>query len=325
MKLTVTRRGALVGGIATVICARYAPPANGAASQPATAVNFDIPADACDCHSHIFCDSQRFPFWADRTYTPEAASVRESLAVHRALHMTRIVVVNSLVYGVDNSCTLDALRQFGHRARGIALIDDTTSDAQLDTLQAAGVRGIRLNFVDLGVPDAAAVRQRFQTAVKRIAGRNWHVQIYSKLPVVEALADEVMTATVPVVFDHFAGARASLGVHQPSFDVLVNLVRSGKAYVKLSAAYRISDQSPDYPEVAPLARALISANPQRVLWGTDWPHPDSSRVPGRGPIDLAPLLQIDDGRLLNQLPLWAPDSNVRRKILVENPARVYGF
>jgi predicted TIM-barrel fold metal-dependent hydrolase len=157
------------------------------------------------------------------------------------------------------------------------------------------------------------------------AGRNWHVQIYSKLPIVEALADEVMTAPLPVVFDHFAGARASLGVQQPSFDVLVNLVRSGKAYVKLSAAYRISEQSPDYADAAPLARALISANPERVLWGTDWPHPDSSRVPGRRPTDLAPLLQIDDGRLLNQLPLWAPDPNLRRKILVENPARLYGF
>jgi predicted TIM-barrel fold metal-dependent hydrolase len=321
----LTRRDALVGGVAIALCAQYTQFAEGAASQPATAVNFDIPANACDCHSHIFCDSQRFPFWAGRTYTPEVASVRESLALHRALHIARIVVVNSLVYGVDNSCMLDALRQFGHRARGIALIGDTTSDAELDTLQAAGVRGIRLNFVDLGMPDAAAVRQRFQTAVKRIAGRNWHIQIYSKLPVVEALADAVVTAAVPVVFDHFAGARASLGVRQPSFDVLVNLVRAGKAYVKLSAAYRISEQSPDYPDAALLARALISANPQRVLWGTDWPHPDSSRVPGRNPTDVAPLLRVDDGQLLNQLPFWAPDASLRQKILVENPASLYGF
>jgi predicted TIM-barrel fold metal-dependent hydrolase len=325
VELNLTRRDALVGGVAIALCAQYTQIAEGAASQPATAVNFDIPANACDCHSHIFCDSQRFPFWAGRTYTPEVASVRESLALHRALHLDRIVVVNSLVYGVDNACMLDALRQFGHRARGIALVDDTTSDAELDTLQAAGVRGIRLNFVDLGMPDAAAVRQRFQTAVKKIAGRNWHIQIYSKLPVVEALADAVVTAPVPVVFDHFAGARASLGVRQPSFDVLVNLVRVGKAYVKLSAAYRISEQSPDYPDAALLARALISANPQRVLWGTDWPHPDSSRVPGRNPTDVAPLLRVDDGQLLNQLPFWAPDASLRRKILVENPASLYGF
>lgn len=325
MELKLTRRDVLVGGLATSLCVRYPRPAYGAASQPATAVNFEVPADACDCHSHIFCDSQRFPFWTGRTYTPEVASVRESLALHHALHMTKIIVVNSLVYGADNSCMLDALRQIGHRARGIALIDGTTSGAELDTLAAVGVRGIRLNFVDLGIPDAAAVRRQFQTAIKRIAGRNWHVQIYSKLPIVEALADEVMKTTIPVVFDHFAGARAVLGVGQRGFDVLVHLVRTGKAYIKLSAAYRISERPPDYADAAPLARALISANPQRVLWGTDWPHPDSSRVPGRNPTDVAPLLKIDDGQLLNQLPLWAPDARLRRKILVENPASLYGF
>ena len=107
--------------------------------------------------------------------------------------------------------------------------------------------------------------------------------------------------------------------------MLLNLVRSGKAYVKISAAYRVSDKAPEYSDVAPLAQALIAANPQRVLWGTDWPHPDSSRVPGRRPSDIAPLLQIDDGRLFNQLPVWAPDESVRTTILVENPARLYGF
>jgi predicted TIM-barrel fold metal-dependent hydrolase len=134
-----------------------------------------------------------------------------------------------------------------------------------------------------------------------------------------------MKASVPVVFDHFAGARASLGAGQPGFGVLVDLVRSGKAYVKLSGAYRISDRSPDYPDVAPLARVLISANSGRALWGTDWPHPDSSRVPARNSTDLAPLLQIDDGQLLNQLPLWEPDARLRRKILVETPASLYAF
>jgi predicted TIM-barrel fold metal-dependent hydrolase len=284
-----------------------------------------VPNGACDCHTHVFCDSQRFPYWTGRTYTPEIATVNESLALHRSLHVERIVVVNSLVYGNDNSCMLDALRQLGQRARGIALIDDRTSDTELDALTRAGVRGIRLNFVDLGVPDASIIRQRFESAVKRIAGRDWHIQIYSKLPIVEALYDDAMTAPLPVVFDHFAGARASLGATQPGFDVLLKLIRSGKAYAKVSAAYRISDQAPDYPDVAPLAKALIAANPQRVLWGTDWPHPDSSRVPGRRTTDLAPLLQIDDGRLLNQLPVWAPDPGVRRTILVENPARLYGF
>lgn len=220
---------------------------------------------------------------------------------------------------------VDALRQLGHRARGIALIDDHTSDAQLGALAAAGVRGIRLNFVDLGVPDPAIVRQRFQGAVKRLTGRDWHIQIYSGLSVVEALQEDVMAAPLPVVFDHFASARASLGVSQAGFDVLVKLIRSGKAYAKISAAYRVSDHAPEYPDVTPLAQALIAANHERVLWGTDWPHPDSSRVPGRQAFDIAPLLQIDDGRLFNQLPLWAPDENVRRTILVDNPARLYGF
>jgi predicted TIM-barrel fold metal-dependent hydrolase len=179
-----------------------------------------------------------------------------------------------------------------------------------------------LNFIDLAGPDPLIARQRFQTAAKRLAGRHWHIQIYSNLSVVEALQEDVLAAPLPVVFDHFAGARASLGVSQPGFDVLVKLIRSGKAYVKISAAYRVSDRAPEYSDVTPLAQALIAAN---CLWGTDWPHPDSSPVPGRRAIDIAPLLQIDDGRLLNQLPVWAPDENVRRTILVENPARLYGF
>ncbi len=128
-----------------------------------------------------------------------------------------------------------------------------------------------------------------------------------------------------MVFDHFAEARASLGTAQPGFNALLELIRAGKAYVKISGAYRISTQAPDYDDVTPLAKALVAANPQRILWGTDWPHPDSSQVPGRQATDIAPLYQIDDGRLFNRLPLWVPDPNVRRTILVENPAKLYGF
>jgi len=220
---------------------------------------------------------------------------------------------------------VDALKQLGYRARGIALIDDKTSDAQLDALAHEGVRGIRLNFVTAGVPDPGIARQQFQAALKQLAGRDWHIQIFAGLPIIAELRDEIMASPLPVVFDHFGGARASLGVSQPGFDVLVNLIRSGKAYVKISAAYRVSDHAPEYSYVKPLAQALIAANPQRVLWGTDWPHPDTTRVPGRRAFDIAPLLQIDDGLLFNQLPVWAPDENVRRTILVENPARLYGF
>jgi predicted TIM-barrel fold metal-dependent hydrolase len=128
-----------------------------------------------------------------------------------------------------------------------------------------------------------------------------------------------------VVFDHFGGAQAALGIRQPGFDALLGLVRSGKAYVKISGAYRSSNAGPDYADVAPLAKALIAANPRRILWGTDWPHPDSAAVAGRTLTDIAPLLPIDDGRVMNQLVAWAPGADQRRTILVENPARLYDF
>jgi predicted TIM-barrel fold metal-dependent hydrolase len=127
------------------------------------------------------------------------------------------------------------------------------------------------------------------------------------------------------VFDHFAGAQAALGLGQPGFADVLDLVRSGRAYVKISYAYRASKAAPDYSDVVPLAKALIAANPDRIVWGTDWPHPDSVTPPGKKPTDVTPLLQIDDGRLLNLLPVWAPDVAIREKILVANPARLYGF
>jgi len=130
---------------------------------------------------------------------------------------------------------------------------------------------------------------------------------------------------VPVVFDHFGGAQAALGLEQPGFSDLLQLVKSGKAYVKISGAYRASQKAPDYIDAAPLARALIAANPERILWGTDWPHPNSAPTPGYGPMDVRPFSDIDDGRLLNQLPGWAPEASLRKTILVDNPARLYRF
>jgi predicted TIM-barrel fold metal-dependent hydrolase len=128
---------------------------------------------------------------------------------------------------------------------------------------------------------------------------------------------------MPVVFDHFGGAQADLGLEQPGFADLLALVKSGKAYVKISGAYRLSKLAPDYPDAAPFARALIAANPDRIIWGSDWPHPNSSS--GKPATELTPLYQIDDGRLLNQLPVWAPDAAIRKKILVDNPVKLYGF
>jgi predicted TIM-barrel fold metal-dependent hydrolase len=301
------------------------PDPNRRASQPATPVAFDVPAGACDCHTHIHGDPREFPYAPERVYTPEMALPDEMAALHRALHVQRVVIVNPSVYGTDNAATLHGMRERGADARGVAVIDDRTTEADLDAMGDAGIRGIRLNLATAGLDDPALGRARFQAAVERVRRRGWHVQIYTVPSMVAAIRDLVEASPVPVVFDHFGGVVAARGVEQPGFADLVDLVAAGHAYVKISGAYRSSDLEPDYPDVAPFARALIAANPDRILWGTDWPHPSGHTPPGRKPTDVTPLLQIDDGRLLNQLAVWAPDADVRRKILVDNPARLYGF
>lgn len=321
----LSRRAVLVtaaaAGAAAVIRPWTTVPAS--ASPPATPVNFDVPPGACDCHVHIFGDPRRFPFSPARTYTPEQASVEEMRVLHRALHMDRAVVVNPSVYGTDNSCTLDAVKQIGSAARAIAVIDEKTPEAALDEMDRAGVRGIRINLETSGQADPAVARQRFQAGVARIKGRkSWHIQVYARLSVIEGIADLIRAAAMPVVFDHFGGAKAALGVAQPGFETLLKLLRSGIAYVKISGAYRSSTLAPDYPDVVPLAKALIAENPQRILWGTDWPHP--SQVSGRK-TEISPLLHIDDARLFNELAVWAPEGALRKTILVENPAELYGF
>src|SRR3954449_13560876 len=294
-------------------------------SQPATPVNFDVPAGACDCHTHIHGDPEKFPFFAGRVYTPELASPEEMSALHKALHIERVVIVTPSVYGTDNSATLFGMRARGANARGIAVIDDETPESDLDAMQKDGFRGIRLNLATGGVNDPAVGWPRFQAAVDRVKARGLHVQLFTSLAMISAIKDLVSTSPVPVVFDHFGGAQAELGLDQPGFADLVELVKSGKAYVKISGAYRASKLAPDYSDAAPLARALIAANSDRIVWGTDWPHPDSVTPPGRKATEVTPLFQIDDGRLLNQLAVWSPDEATRRKILVDNPAKLYGF
>jgi predicted TIM-barrel fold metal-dependent hydrolase len=246
-------------------------------------------------------------------------------ALHKALHIERVVIVTPSVYGPDNSATSFGMKARGPTARGIAVIDDKTPESDLDAMQQAGFRGIRLNLATGGVNDPNVGRPRFQAAVERVKARGWHVQLFTSLAMISAIKDLVATSPVPVVFDHFGGAEAARGVEQPGFADLVDLVKAGKAYVKISGAYRSSKLGPDFADCTPLAKALIGANPERIVWGTDWPHPDSVTPPGKQISDVTPLFQIDDGRLLNQLPVWAPDAAIRKKILVDNPARLYGF
>ncbi|MDH2346748.1 amidohydrolase family protein [Bradyrhizobium sp. SSUT77] len=319
----LSRRSVLLASLAAGVA--MSNKAHARAAQPATPVNFDVPAQACDCHTHIHGDVEKFPFFAGRVYTPEPASHEEMAALHKALHIERVVIVTPSVYGTDNSSTLFGMKARGATARGVAVIDDNTTEAQLDTMQTDGFRGIRINLATGGVSDPNIGRARFTAAVERMKARGWHVQLYTTLPMISAIKELVLASPVPAVFDHFGGLEASLGLEQPGFADLIELVKSGKAYVKISGAYRSSKLGPDYQDMVPYARALIAANADRIVWGTDWPHPDSSRVEGRKATDIAPLYQIDDGRLLNQLPVWAPDATLRKKILVDNPARLYGF
>jgi predicted TIM-barrel fold metal-dependent hydrolase len=319
-----TRRSVVLASVAASVMMSNRS-ARATAAQPSTPVNFDVPAGATDCHTHIHGDPTKFPFFSGRVYTPELASPEEMSALHKALHIERVVIVTPSVYGTDNSATLFGMKARGATARGVAVIDDKTPESDLDAMNQAGIRGIRLNLATGGTNDPNVGRQRVQTAIDRVKNRNWHVQMFTSLAMISAIKDIVAASPVPVVFDHFGGALGELGPEQPGLADLLELVRSGNAYVKISGAYRASKLAPDYPDAAPLARALIAANSDRIIWGSDWPHPNSTTPPGRKPTDLTPLFQIDDGRLFNQLPVWAPDAAIRKKILVDNPARLYGF
>ena len=297
----------------------------GRAPQPSTAVDFAVPEGACDCHTHIHGDPAEFPFDPARAYTPETALPHEMASLHAALHVRRVVIVTPSVYGTDNSATLFGMKARGADARGVVVVGEGTPDEELDAMHAAGVRGMRLNLSTAGIHDPAVAKKALQRALQRAAARGWHVQVFTHPPTIEAVADIVRQAPVPVVFDHFVGAVASAGTAQPGFGDLVDLVRTGHAYVKISGAYRSSDLGPDFPDIVPFARALIAANADRILWGTDWPHPSGATPAGRNRLEITPAHPIDDGRLMNQLAIWAPDESLRARILVHNPARLYEF
>src|SRR3979490_2085131 len=255
----LTRREAVIGAVCVGGIMRMKA-ALAKAAQPSTPVNFDVPENACDCHTHIHGDPAKFPFFAGRVYTPEPASPEEMSALHKALHVERVVIVTPSVYGTDNSATLFGMKGRGAPARGVAVIDDKTPDGDLEAMNQAGIRGIRLNLATGGVNDPNVGRPRFQAAVDRVKARGWHIQLFTNLAMISAIKDLVASSPVPVVFDHFGGAQAELGVDQPGFADLVELVKSGKAYVKTSGAYRASKLAPDYADCIPLAQTLIAAN-----------------------------------------------------------------
>jgi predicted TIM-barrel fold metal-dependent hydrolase len=286
-----------------------------------TPPSFEVPRGACDCHTHIFGPAEKFPYSNKRLYTPGDASIGDLEALHRALHIDRVVIVHPSPYGADNACTVDAVRRLGNRARGVAVIDDSTSDQELKDMHAAGIRGVRVNLESHGESDPAVARRQLLQAAERVASLGWHVQTFTNLSILAALHDIILTLPTTLVVDHFGRPKAALGIAQPGFAELLALLRSGKIYVKISAPYRISLE-PHYPDAAPIARAMIDANPERVVWGTDWPHPGGVR---RDPAAIEPFRPEDNGAALNRLAGWTRNRNELQKILVDNPARLYQF
>ena len=287
---------------------------------------FIPPAGACDCHTHVFGPAARFAFTARRLYTPGDALVEDLFAHQIALGLDRVVIVQPSTYGTDNAATLWGMRALGRgRARGVAVIGPETSDTALAAMRDAGIAGVRLNLQTAGQHDPVAARAALAETAARIRPLGWHIQVFTNLAMIEALAPDIAALGLPLVIDHMGAARAEQGLGQPGFATLLGLVAAGHAHVKLSAPHRISDL-PGYPDAAPIARALIAANPARMLWGSDWPHPGGS---ARGQTDLGtiePFHAEDDGAGLARLAAWADhDPALLHAILVDNPAGLYGF
>jgi len=281
-------------------------------------------AGICDCHTHVFPPQSLFPFSPTRHYTPDEASIEDLQAMHRSIGVERVVIVHPSCYGADNRCLLWALRTIGKSARGVAVIDDQTSLAALTEMHEAGVRGTRLNLETVGQNDPRVGQQQLLRTAKQIAPLGWHIQMYTNLGVIDGLHDTIMQASTTVVIDHFGKLDAAAGLKQPGFDALVSLVRSGKVYVKLSAAYRVSEAT-DYTDLTPFAQALIDANPDRVVWATDWPHPFPPKGQVRRPEVIEKFHHEDNLAAIQRVVLWAQTAERIKKILVDNPARLYSF
>jgi predicted TIM-barrel fold metal-dependent hydrolase len=266
------------------------------------------PAKSCDSHFYIFGPLARYPLAKTRGYTPPPALVPQYCAMIDTLGIERMVIVHPSVYGTDNSCSLDAMAALGDRCRMVAVVDAFVTDAQLKQMNDAGVRGVRFNLISLGGPS----RNALEALARRIAPMGWHVQVYVEGKQLAELAPILEKLAVPVVVDHMGQIMTAWGPNNPSLHALRKLIDSGRGWVKL-CGYRCSSAGPPYTDVAPLARALVGAAAERCLWGSDWPHPN---IDGAMP---------DDGELLDLLSDWAPTEALRHKILVENPAALYGF
>lgn len=283
------------------------------------------PAKACDCHIHVFGPASKYPYAPERTYTPFDALYENAFKMLKTLGMERVVLIQPSVYGNDNRCLLDALARFENRARGVAVVDGDVAPEEIEKLHRAGVRGLRLNYEAVGNLHAAGLAACMRTLADRIRDFSWHLQVYVAPELIGKLAPVIEGLPVDVVFDHMGKINPEAENAKTSLEVLRSLLEKERCWIKLSGPYRLGVQSVQAESIRNLARSLIHARPDRIVWGSDWPH-----VPFHGHASdpkgqPVPFQRIDTGSLLNLLVDWAPDKQLLRRILVENPARLYDF
>ncbi len=272
-----------------------------------------IPPGAIDCHCHVFEDQTKYPLAAVRSYTPPLVPLAEYLRLIDVLGIERTVQVNASTYGYDNSVTLDVIAKLGQkRARGVAGVAPGVSAQELKRLHDGGMRGVRLSTMvkGYGGPELLGT---FARALKPFG---WHVQLHvEKVAEIAALEPQLLEHPTPLVFDHLGRVRGGEGVHAPGFQALLRILRQrDDCWIKISSWYRLSDSGPPaYADMQPLVQALVAARPDRVVWGSNWPHPVWN---GYMP---------NDGDLLDLMCEWVPDAATLKRILVTNPAQLYGF
>jgi predicted TIM-barrel fold metal-dependent hydrolase len=272
---------------------------------------FLVPPLACDAHVHVY--DPRFPMaWPSLRATPQA-SVAEYRMLQERLGTARVVVIQPAAYGTDNAVTVDALRQLGPIvARGVAVLHPGASDATLEELHGAGIRGLRFSQHDPHT--AVTTGDMIEPLARRVAELGWHVQLHLKAEQIAAMAPLIESLPATLVFDHMIRLPQPFGIRHEAFAIVRSLLDAGRAWVKLSGPYLDSQTgSPRYADVKAVARELVRVAPERMVWGSDWPHPTER--------DTKP----DDAVLLDLLQEWVPDEPTRRRILVENPAELYGF
>jgi D-galactarolactone isomerase len=270
------------------------------------------PACACDCHMHIY-DGERFPPLRPGSRMQTNAAVPQYRLLQQRIGTTRTVVVTPAVYITDNRVTLDAISQLGTDARGVAVVHPTVTDGELKTLAAAGIRGIR--FTQFDPATAVTTLDMIPPLARRVHDLGWHVQVHMRADQIVAAADLWPKLPSTIVFDHLGRLPQPAGVDHPAFALIRGLLDKGRTWVKLSGAYLDSKAgAPTYADVTAVAQAFVKAAPERMVWGSDWPHP--TETGGHKP---------NDAELFDLLGDWVPDERTRHRILVDNPAALYGF